>query len=189
MAPTMTQIAFVVEPALRNLCVPIATHIARHRGHGARVLEPGGFAAQRETAGDDVRFVLVGRNDVTAEFVDAVVPRYEKHGVVWGYEGPLACMRVVTPASDLAVVREEVKGIERDARNHPDNLGALVVLRVFDSDPYWRIPAPSRAQMGQWATSPFLARERIREAQLRLGLLSFLLEGLVPFAGLPAMGF
>ncbi len=185
----MSQITFVVEPALRNLCVPIATHITRFRGHGSRILDPGAFAAQREQAGKDAFFILVGRNDATAEFVDAVTPRYEKHGVVWGYDGTMACMRVVTPAQDLAVVREEIKSIEREARNHPDNLGAVVVLRLIDSDPYWRIPAPSRAQMGQWATSPFLARERIREAQLRLGLLSFLIEGLIPFAGLPAMGF
>ncbi len=189
MAPTMTQISFVVEPSLRNLCVPIATHIARHRGHGARVVPPGAFLAEREKANPDAYFLLVGRNEVTAEWVDAVPSSYEKHGVEWGYEGSLASIHVATPASDLAVIRDEVKAIERDARNHPDNVGALVVARLFDSDPYWRIPAPSRSQMGQWATSPFLARERIREAQLRLGLLSFVFEGLVPFAGLPAMGF
>jgi hypothetical protein len=185
----MTQITFVVEPALRNLCVPIATQITRFRGHGSRILDPPAFAAQREQAEPDTCFILVGRNDVTAEFVDAVTPRYEKHGVVWGYDGTMACMRVVTPAPDLGVVRDEIKTLERDARNHPDNLGAVVVLRLIDGDPYWRIPSPSRAQMGQWATSPFLARERIREAQLRMGLLSFVSDGLVPFAGLPAMGF
>ncbi len=185
----MTQIAFVVEPALRNLCVPIATHFSRHRGHGARVLAPEAFLPEREKAAADSRFVLVGRNNTTAEWVDAVPRQYEKLGVVWGHEGSLAAMHVATPASDLAVVRDEVKAIERDARNHPDNMGALMVARIIDSDPYWRIPAPSRSQMGQWATSPFLARERIREAQLRLALLSFMFEGLVPFAGLPTMGF
>ncbi|MDP7111530.1 MAG: hypothetical protein QGH45_06190 [Myxococcota bacterium] len=192
MADAMSQITFVVEPALRNLCVPIATNITRFRrfrSHGSRVLNPEAFVLQREQAGPEVYFVLVGRNDATAPFVDAVTPSYEKHGVVWGFDGNQASIRVVTPAPDLDVVRNEIKTLERDARNHPDNLGAVVVLRLFDSDPYWRIPAPSRAQMGQWAASPFLARERIREAQLRLGLLSFVSDGIVPFAGLPTMGF
>ncbi len=189
MAATMTQIVFVAEPAFRNHCVPIATHIARHRNHGSRVLTPEAFVAQREQAGPETRFVLIGRNETTASFVDPIPALFDELGVTWGYQEAIAAIRVLQPAQDLAGVRERVLRIERDARNHPDNLGAVVVLRLFEGDPYWRIPAPSRAQMGQWASSPFLARERIREAQLRLGLLAFLYEGLVPFAGLPELGF
>ena len=154
---------------------------ARQMVHGISKLERANahfltlkqFSDSEMTMSGKQRKVFIGKSSISESYIGLIDKIYDRHGVVWGYDGATALLYVEQKPKNMKAFVEEmnetlrrVKGRSRLAEVQTD-VGLIVQIGIY-ALPFVLLRTRLRGK-------------RLREAQYSLGIVTFLEQGLHEF--------
>lgn len=172
----MKNITIVADKTLSAYARKLAHEISKKEGYKATFATPEKFRDNESHISGKNYILFIGKNEISEDYIPLIKVKYEKHGIIWGYDDTKAIIYIKNSDVNEEDLKEYFKKtIDRIKKDFSNDIkigvGVGVVLGLF-SLPYVGI---------YLLIKKIIKKNRIEKMQYDLGVISFLETGFDDF--------
>lgn len=133
------------------------------------------------TMSSKVYRIFLGKNKISKAYIDLIHEKYNRHGVIWGYDASAAVIYVNENPDDLKSFTEEFNDTLERIKNKVGQNSPLVNVGLASVADFLAIPLVFQVVPLVWGANSFKNLLKAKEEQYKLGILTFLEQGLDQF--------
>lgn len=185
----MKSIIIVANEDLKSFGRELVHAISKTKAAQASLYTPKQYTNNEHQIGGTQYVIFLGKNDVSKDFIPLIQKKYEKHGIVWGYDVSKAVIYLESSNVELDVLEREVNQVKEEIKKRtvsPDHgmtagmigiiaANALILSPLF-LFPWYGIYCLIRSIIDR--------RKKLKatiELQFKLGIITFLKDGFDDF--------
>jgi hypothetical protein len=177
----LSNIAVVADDKLRKYAIKLVHAISKNEGFKSSFFTPPKFKSNEAQITGRNRVIFIGKNKVSDAYIELINEKYEKHGVVWGYDGPKAAIYIKNEDLDIAGMETEISNIYQStiAVGGTLTVGSSILGTLFAFNPvFWLAGIVYGIVKGvKKLISHFRRKNTAKDLQYKLGITSFLQQG------------
>lgn len=170
----MKNIIVVADKDLKSFGRELVHAISKTKIAKASLFTPKQYADNEHQIGGTQYVIFLGKNDVSKDFIPLIQKKYEKHGIVWGFDASKAVIYIGHGNVDIQNLKKEINQTKEDIKKGTESTTALLIgITAFILIPPLFI----------WALIQGTKDEKKlqKELQMKLGIISFLKDGFDEF--------
>lgn len=179
----MKNIIVVADKDLKSFGRELVHAISKTKIAKASLFTPKQYADNEHQIGGTQYVIFLGKNDVSKDFIPLIQKKYEKYGIVWGYDASKAVIYIESSNNkDLDSLKKDFGQIKEERKvsfNRIHSSGEdIIFILLYESWFKWF----------KWFNPLFyyylrkhFVEAMLKELQLKLGIISFLKDGFDEF--------
>lgn len=180
----MKNIIVVADKDLKSIGRELVHAISKTKIAKASLFTPKQYTDNEHQIGGTQYVIFLGENDVSKDFIPLIQKKYEKHGVVWGYDASKAVIYTESSNINLNDLKKEIGSIKEEVKKGNasldrnaiwicgHDLGFEILIRILLFEVLWF----------KWLNPIYWMEIKLtKELQMKLGIISFLKDGFDEF--------
>ncbi|GAN34409.1 MAG: hypothetical protein DYG83_17880 [Candidatus Brocadia sp. AMX2] len=177
----MKNIIVVADKDLKSFGRELVHAISKTKIAKASLFTPKQYTDNEYQIGGTQCVIFLGKNDVSKDFIPLIQKKYEKHGIVWGYDASKTVVYIESTNVDLDNLKKEFSLIKEERKASFDKTwicgNAIIDILLYELWFKWFDPI-------YWISYLIKYKKKIKltkELQMKLGIISFLKDGFDEF--------
>lgn len=185
----MKNIIVVADKELKSFGRELVHAVSKTKVTQASLFTPKQYADNEHQIGGTQYVIFLGKNDVSKDFIPLIQKKYEKHGIVWGYDASKAVIYIESSNVELEVLEREVNQVKEEIKKRTvssdygmtTGMIGIIAANALILSPLFLFPWYGICYLIRSIIDRGKKLKAIIELQFKLGIISFLKDGFDEF--------